>query len=341
MRKLQKLLWTIFVLAAVVLCFGKTNAQASTFANAKIATISDASEIEKIDAMYTQQCAFNDWNTKEVKEDYFSFTLKKDSWVYLSANYSQFDYDGGQTHITIYTNSSMSNKKAEFGCGYWEYTKELNDFWSAGTYYVYVRTSLANYSSFNANVNIIGAAIPTDKIFTYSTKVSKKMDSAKVTMKCALGDFVKYVQFRPDTTGSEDLNNTSYWKQRLAGSWYSGDDIVQVLDKQDGGYTGTATKNGKVTFMIILDSSYTERYAGTFKVTGIDSKKPTVSGVKNGKTYTKAVTIEFSDADSGVKSAKLNGKSIKSGKTVSASGSYKLVVTDKAGNKKTVKFKIK
>jgi hypothetical protein len=321
----------------VVLCFGKTNAQADTVAKAKIATISDASEIEKIDAMYTQQCAIT--NGDDVKEDYFSFTLKKDSWVYLSANYSQFDYNGGSTHITIYSNSSMSNVKAEYGYGYWEYTKELNDFWSAGTYYVYVRTYRANYSSFNANVNIIGAAIPVNKIFTYSTKVSKKMDSATVTMKCALGDYVKYVQFRPDTTGSEDLNNTSYWKNVSSGYWYSGASDTLVLDKENGAYSTSVTKNGKVTFMVMTTTGI--RYAGTYKVTGIDSKKPTISGVKNGKTYTKAVTIEFSDSDSGVKSAKLNGKSIKSGKTVSESGSYKLVVTDKAGNKKTVKFKIK
>jgi hypothetical protein len=112
-----------------------------------------------------------------------------------------------------------------------------------------------------------------------------------------------------------------------------------VLDKQDGVYSASVTKNGKVTFMIQTTNDV--RYASTYKVTGIDTKKPTVSGVKNGKTYKKAVTITFSDDGSGVKSAKLNGKSIKSGKTVSASGSYKLVVTDKAGNKKTIKFKIK
>jgi hypothetical protein len=274
-----------------------------------------------------------------VKEDYFSFTLKKDSWVYLAGNYSQFDYNGGSTHITIYTNESMSNTKAEYGCGYWEHYEPINDFWSAGTYYVYVRTYLANFSSFNANVNIIGAAIPVDKIFTYSTKVSKKMDSATVTMKCALGDYVKYVQFRPDTTSSEELKNTKYWKTRVLGNWYDGDEDTQVLDKQDGKYSVSVTKNGKVTFMIQTTNDF--RYAGTYKVTGIDTKKPTVSGVKNGKTYKKAVTITFSDDASGVKSAKLNGKSIKSGKTVSASGSYTLVVTDKAGNKKEIKFKIK
>ena len=71
-----------------------------------------------------------------------------------------------------------------------------------------------------------------------------------------------------------------------------------------------------------------------------DNTKPTVSGVKNGKTYKKAVTVKFSDKY-GIKSAKLNGKAIKSGKKVSKKGSYTLKVADKAGNVTTVKFKIK
>jgi hypothetical protein len=188
-------------------------------------------------------------------------------------------------------------------------------------------------------VNIIGAAIPTSKIFTFSTKVSKKWDSATVTAKCALGDYADCVQFRPDSTGSEDLNNTKYWKYKLLGDWYGGDGDTQVLDKQNGSYSATVTTNGKVTFMVVTSSG--KRFAKTCKVTEIDTTKPTVSGVKNGKTYKKAVTIKFSDKGSGIKSATLNGKKIKTGKKVSANGTYKLVVTDKAGNKKTIKFTIK
>jgi hypothetical protein len=339
MKKLNNLQKTLILFFACAMCafFGaKTQAYAADVASAAIPTITDASEIESLDAMYVQECALTG---KDVKEDYFSFTLEKDSWVYLGAAYSQFDYNGGSTHITIYSNASMSNVKAEYGCGYWEYTKNYNGFWKAGTYYVYVRTYLANYSSFNGNVNIIGAAIPTSKIFTYTTKVSKKQDSATITMKCALGDYAKYVQFRPDTNGSEDLNNTAYWKQNLIGNWYDGDEYTQVLDKKNGSYSTTVTANGKVTFM--FQTTAGDRYAGTYKVTGIDTTKPTVSGVANGKTYKKAVTIKFSDQGSGIKSATLNGKKIKTGKKVSANGTYKLVVTDNAGNKKTVKFTIK
>lgn len=72
----------------------------------------------------------------------------------------------------------------------------------------------------------------------------------------------------------------------------------------------------------------------------IDKKKPTVTGVENGKVYTSSRIIRFKD-NRRVKSATLNGKSIKSGKKVTKKGSYTLKVTDKAGNQTTVKFRIK
>ena len=72
-----------------------------------------------------------------------------------------------------------------------------------------------------------------------------------------------------------------------------------------------------------------------------DAKKPKIKGVSNGTTYNKAVKIKFSDATSGIKSATLNGKAIKSGKKVKSAGKYTLVVTDNAGNKTTVEFEIK
>lgn len=72
----------------------------------------------------------------------------------------------------------------------------------------------------------------------------------------------------------------------------------------------------------------------------IDKKKPTVTGVTNGKTYTSSKTIKFSD-NRKVKSATLNGQKIKSGKKVTKKGSYSLIVTDYAGNKTTVKFSMK
>lgn len=71
----------------------------------------------------------------------------------------------------------------------------------------------------------------------------------------------------------------------------------------------------------------------------IDTTKPKTN-MKN-KTYKKGVKITFSDRIAGMKSATLNGQKIKSGKKVNKPGSYKLVLTDKAGNIKKVSFKVK
>lgn len=73
----------------------------------------------------------------------------------------------------------------------------------------------------------------------------------------------------------------------------------------------------------------------------IDKIKPTIKGAANGKTYRKAVTLRFSDKN-GIKSAKVNGKSVSRKKvTLKKRRAYSVKVTDKAGNVRTVKFRIR
>jgi len=105
------------------------------------------------------------------------------------------------------------------------------------------------------------------------------------------------------------------------------------------GKSYSVTSNGTYTFRI-------RDYLGNYllyavNVSNIDKTAPAVTGVANGKTYKTGKTIKFSDKQSGIKSAKLNNKVIKNGAKISVKGSYTLVVTDKVGNTKTIKFKIK
>jgi len=83
-------------------------------------------------------------------------------------------------------------------------------------------------------------------------------------------------------------------------------------------------------------------FAGNSTSTSIvyDKTAPSVSGVKNGKTYKKAVAVKVKDKY-GLKKITLNGKKFTSGKKVTKKGSYTLKAVDKAGNVKTVKFKLK
>lgn len=98
-----------------------------------------------------------------------------------------------------------------------------------------------------------------------------------------------------------------------------------IATKKDGTYeVEVITENSDQFFKVIKDTA-----------------APKVSGVKNKKTYDKSVKIKFSDKASGIRSATLNGEPISNKKKVKAEGEYTLVVTDNAGNTKTVNFTIK
>lgn len=78
----------------------------------------------------------------------------------------------------------------------------------------------------------------------------------------------------------------------------------------------------------------------------LDNDKPVIKGVKAEKQYKKRCKITFKDKMSGILKVTINGKKlsrqiIKKGKlTIRKNGKYTLVVTDKAGNRKKVKFKV-
>lgn len=124
------------------------------------------------------------------------------------------------------------------------------------------------------------------------------------------------------------------------------DDGVQIRLSDDIGIK-KATVNGKLMGneeYFYNDAKYNITaydYAGNVSKLSfyIDSTKPTISGVANGKYYNQTRTIKFSDKG-GVKSATLNGKAVKSGTKVGRTGKYTLKVTDKAGNISKVTFVI-
>lgn len=91
----------------------------------------------------------------------------------------------------------------------------------------------------------------------------------------------------------------------------------------------------------MIETTDGKRYSKIISVSGLDKTKPVVKGVKNKKTYMKLVKITFSDKESGINKATLNGKKIKNGKKVTKKGSYTLKVYDKAGNVNKMTFKVK
>ena len=116
--------------------------------------------------------------------------------------------------------------------------------------------------------------------------------------------------------------------------------------------TGGVITSFKVNGKAQTEDSYTTTKDGAYKaeietaagtkqtvIFCVDRKKPTTN-VKNNKVYKKNLKITFQDKVSGIKKATLNGKKIKSGKTIKKNGTYTLKIVDKAGNVKKVKFKI-
>lgn len=80
---------------------------------------------------------------------------------------------------------------------------------------------------------------------------------------------------------------------------------------------------------------------GTKKVKfTVDRTAPKVTGVANNKTYKGKVKVSVKDNVSGISKITLNGKKIKSGAKITKKGSYTLKAKDKAGNVKTIRFKI-
>lgn len=124
----------------------------------------------------------------------------------------------------------------------------------------------------------------------------------------------------------------------------------QIVNKGNE-YVATDWKNATDGMIRISDHkkcriyirAISNNYSKVYRTNGfyIDTKAPTISGVKNGKTYKKSVTIRVSDKVSGVKKITLNGKKVKNGKIISENGTYKLIAVDSVGNKKAIQFKIR
>lgn len=343
MKTIKKLALCFMAFAVMVTSFGGLTAApveaAMVVNNANVPTINNVSQMDSVSACYTQTATIQKNGTTT---SYFKFTLQSDSWVRFKGSYSLNSHDGVGTDVAIYSDSSFSNKALDYNWGYWRYKNETTGFLKKGTYYGMVKTDHENHEdAFEGNINVIGAAIPLSKVFDTKVTYNKAKTNATITMGAALGTYINDVQYRKGAVGLASVGDKKYWKYywKSINIWDGGDGATVLTANGSNKYTVKATKNASYTFM--LEDTNGNRYSKVVKVTGIDKKKPAVTGVKNKKTYKKTVKIKFSDKQSGIKSATLNGKKIKNGKKVSKSGSYTLVVKDKAGNKTTVKFKIK
>lgn len=149
------------------------------------------------------------------------------------------------------------------------------------------------------------------------------------------GDKLYAYTSKKDTIQISGVTNKGYLNKAKTVKIVTADKVksITVNGKKQTSKKISLKKQGKYTVKVT-----TTRTSRTFTFT-YDSKKPTTN-VK-AKTYNGKVKITFKDKTSGVKRATLDGKKIKNNTTVKKQGSHKLVITDQAGNKKTVRFTIK
>lgn len=128
------------------------------------------------------------------------------------------------------------------------------------------------------------------------------------------------------------------------GGCYTGEIIISVNDKTgisslklNGAdiNNNTKIKQSGVYTVDVVDNAYNNSSI-TFK---LDNNKPTAN-IKHNKNYNKTMTIKVKDNLSGIKSIKLNGKSVKNNSKVTKDGKYTLIIEDNVGNRNTIKFKI-
>lgn len=128
--------------------------------------------------------------------------------------------------------------------------------------------------------------------------------------------------------------NTKYYNKTLKLSLSTVASAFSINGNEQYSDSCTLENEGKYNLKVVSTSG-----KKTTKEIIIDKTKPTTNA-KN-TTYNKKIKIAFSDKLSGIKSAKLNNKNIKSNTVISKAGKYTLVIIDNAGNKKSVQFVLK
>lgn len=170
-----------------------------------------------------------------------------------------------------------------------------------------------------------------------SGTVCDKDGSYQLSLKDTLGNSFscKFIidKTAPVVTGA--VNNANYKKKSIDVRITDDNFESATLNGKSISRGKTIKKEGKYTLNAVDK-------AGNITVIKftVDRTKPKCT-VKNKKTYKKGVKVWATDKVSGIKSIKLDKKTIKKATKVKKKGSHKLVVVDKAGNKATIKFKVK
>jgi len=341
------------ILSALLVCSVLFVGQKDVFASQTISKDVTAARLYNYDDLNNASPVVDfNWEFIEGTDEEFTdsyvckFTVPVKSILYVRGNTTGLTSASWNVkfNLGVYSDASLTNKitdKMEF------YVDKPNDYnfadtvvVSAGTYYLTLNgeTNMNEWYTMKGRATAKVGYIPLNEVIVATSSSSKT--KAKVTVNHVMGSQLRGGMYRQGSYPESSIKDTSLWYEwrSYSESWGANYDKKCTLIQS---YPANLSfkKGGKYTF--VFEDKFGTRVQTVVDVKSPDKKKPTVTGVKNNKTYKKAVKIKFKDTGSGIKSAKLNGKKIKSGKKVKKPGNYKLVVTDNAGNKTTIKFKIK
>ena len=175
--------------------------------------------------------------------------------------------------------------------------------------------------------------IKTGLIVSYDLHAKYLADWANTFTNIYIDD---YIENNPIT---ESYSETNLTNKDVIATLNIGKDAK--VTNNEGKNTYTFVNNGKFTFEY-------ERRGRTFSkeviVENIDKTLPVVSGVENGRTYSKTLKPEITDEHLEEVELKLNGQVVEgftSGNEIKEEGVYELIAKDEANNETRVGFEIK
>ena len=254
-----------------------------------------------------------------------------------------FIVDKTAPSISGFTNGAYYNTPRSVGFAdenfSWSINSEEDDLFTPGVRHV--------YTPFNSETSTVISQLYLTENGKHTLYVTDKAGNTT-------SRYFYYDNVKPTLKIDNDAETN---KDTTKGTWYNKAVVITGKDNSAIKYAKLTTygMNGKSTVNKVIklnsDGQYTVKADGKYKVTiydmagnatsgtfNIDKSIPKVSGVKSGSVYKKSVTVKFSDKMGAT--ATLNGTNISTGKKISTSGKYTLVVTDKGGNKVTYKFTV-
>lgn len=332
---LKKLLALSLIIAVMVSVFGVkpgiTKADTVNFTGAGVTVLDSLSEFDT-KAFVSWSCELKSAKDNEPVYAYASFTLYEDSYIRIGKKQDVPEGFYASPTVTLYSDPQLTKELLKIG----NYTEKTEVFLPKGTYFLKAQDEKLLGADHMVTIRLTIGAVPQKNMLKVSTKTNKNKTEATVTVIQGFDGNLRNIQYIKGNVPNTYVNEKEYWMVELVSHYYSSGYKSTVVKS---GNTFTVTKNG--TYTVRIENEDGNACSIPFSINSLDDKAPVITGVTNGKTYRKPVVIRFGDKGSGVKKAALNGKTIKTNKKVSKNGSYTLKVTDRAGNSKTVKFKIK